>query len=265
MNENNVYLVRRSSGGGAVYQDQGNSIFTFITPKIFNNQTTININNQILINALSSIGIKNIETSGRNDLHYDQKKISGAAFQHSKLSSLHHGTLLLDVDMTALGRYLTPSKAKLQSKGVVSVESRVLNLKQVMPSISHDLVNQALIESFTTHYQQPTYNNIIDLDESIIQREPLAKQKMDELQDWDWRFGTEPRFTHRLETRMAWGTLDVNLVVDKSIITEVTIHTDALDVLLIESIRASLVSCVYSKGGVSGRLSEVGKGLQPQS
>jgi lipoate-protein ligase A len=138
MEDEKVNLVRRSSGGGAVYQDLGNSIFSFLTPK--HDSNTINENNFIITNALgnytlylyyniiillnlyllniilASFGI-NATPTGRNDIEVGGYKISGAAFRHSKGRSLHHGTLLLNVEMKALDRYLTPNKLKMQSKG----------------------------------------------------------------------------------------------------------------------------------------------------
>jgi lipoate---protein ligase len=252
MEQNNVYLVRRASGGGAVYQDKGNSIFSFISPKLDDTQRQILENNEIIIKALAMHGIKDAKASGRNDLILHDRKISGAAFKHTKDTSLHHGTLLLDVDMTALSRYLTPNKAKLQSKGVASVESRVMNLKEVAPEINHENISVSLIQSFLETYNQQA--EIIEFDDSIVGKEPLIRSKVEELQDWEWRYGSEPKFTHNLETRMPWATLDVNLVVNKSIIEDTIIYTDALDVKMIESIRNALKGCLYTSRDVQARL-----------
>lgn len=103
--------MRRQSGGGAVYQDLGNSCFTFLSSK---SDFDIDRNTQIITNALrNSFGIE-AEKSGRNDITVGGKKISGSAFRKTSDRSFHHGTLLVDVDLEALQRYLNPSKAKLQ-------------------------------------------------------------------------------------------------------------------------------------------------------
>jgi lipoate-protein ligase A len=102
------------------------------------------MNNEILLQALADLGVK-AEASGRNDLVVDGRKISGSAYK-LKLGksdgtgrrSLHHGTMLLHLELGALQKYLNPSKKKLESKGVDSVVSRVMNLKEIVPEIDHD-------------------------------------------------------------------------------------------------------------------------------
>jgi lipoate-protein ligase A len=120
----------------------------------FSKQDFKTLNNEVLINSLGTFGIK-AEASGRNDMEVDGKKISGSAYK-LKLGkqngegrrSLHHGTMLLNLDLNALSRYLNPNKRKLESKGVSSVISRVMNLTEVAPSIDHASFCHALEESF---------------------------------------------------------------------------------------------------------------------
>lgn len=254
MNDEKVNLVRRPSGGGAVYQDLGNSIFTFLSPKLETN--SIQNNNTILLNALKSFNIIG-EATGRNDLHVNNRKISGAAFRNTKDRSLHHGTLLLNVDMTALSRYLTPNKVKLQSKGVSSVEAHVLNLQTIAPTITHENIGKAITESFFKFHN--TTCDIIDIDESIVEKEIQVKKVVDQLENWDWRFGSkEPAFTNKLETtRLSWGTFDVNFIVNKGIIDNITIYCDALDVPLIESIQSNLKGKEYSHDSIKNTLNNL--------
>lgn len=256
MEEDKVYLVRRPSGGGAVYQDSGNSIFTFICDRgfnNFNNETFINRNNQIVIKALESIGIRGVEATGRNDLQLDNKKISGAAFKHTKETSLHHGTLLLNVDMGALSNYLTPSKAKLESKGVASVAARVMNLQEYLPDINHQQVCDALMKEFSINYLGQDHResvNIIDIDESIVDREPMIKATMNQLMDKEWRFGKDPKFTHKIENRFSWGSIDMHLDVKGSVIVECVVHSDALDVVFVDLLSKCLVGQNYHEDSV---------------
>jgi lipoate-protein ligase A len=132
MEADDVPLVRRKSGGGAVYQDLGNSIFSFMQRASFSYDYK-GENNQTLLHALELCGI-NAESTGRNDLTFEGKKISGSAFKldtfKGRTSSLHHGTLLIDIDLNGVTKYLNPNKAKLQSKGINSVASRVMNLSE---------------------------------------------------------------------------------------------------------------------------------------
>ena len=121
----------------------------------------------MLLNSLQSFGVTG-EASGRNDLTVDGKKVSGSAYKlklgrkdGSGKRSLHHGTMLLDIEMGALGKYLNPNKKKLESKGVTSVISRVMNLKEAVPSITHDSFNTALEEAFTKKWENVQVNRTV--------------------------------------------------------------------------------------------------------
>ena len=142
------HLVRRLSGGGAVYHDSGNLNFTFLT-----DARTYNLARQleVIIGALKSLGI-NAEKSGRNDILVDGRKVSGNAFYTSGGKKYHHGTLLIDVKTDEMAKYLTVSPLKLQAKGVSSVKSRVLNLKEVCPSLTVPVLQNALVRSFAEIY-----------------------------------------------------------------------------------------------------------------
>lgn len=155
MEKRNVKLARRPTGGGAVYQDRGNTCFTFISPTALADTAR---NNNIIINALKDKYNIVAEASGRNDMVSDSKKFSGAAFKKSANVNMHHGTLLINVDMSALGKLLNPSLAKLQSKGVSSVTARVTNLVDVNKAVSHEGLCDALISSF-----KHTYNGDCDV------------------------------------------------------------------------------------------------------
>lgn len=136
-------------------------MFSFINPIDTKTQDFKTMNNDILISSLRQFGVTNAAASGRNDLVIKRegdhdRKISGSAYKlklgNQKTGegrrSLHHGTMLLDLELNALGKYLNPSKAKLQSKGVDSVISRVMNLKEIAPDINHDNFCDALEQSF---------------------------------------------------------------------------------------------------------------------
>eukprot|EP00697_Spironema_sp_BW2_P004971 gnl/Spiro4/16719_TR8998_c0_g1_i1.p1 gnl/Spiro4/16719_TR8998_c0_g1~~gnl/Spiro4/16719_TR8998_c0_g1_i1.p1 ORF type:complete len:311 (-),score=47.17 gnl/Spiro4/16719_TR8998_c0_g1_i1:548-1480(-) len=142
-----VCLVRRHSGGGAVYQDLGNTNFSIFSPKQTFDKT---FNFAFITKALASLGIQ-AASQGRNDLVLpDNRKISGSAFKHSAAYSLHHGTLMVDVDVNALTRLLNPNKLKLESKGVASVASRVANMRSLVPSLTHGALVTALARAFSS-------------------------------------------------------------------------------------------------------------------
>ena len=141
-------LARRLSGGGAVYHDMGNLNFTFSL-----RQADYDLRRQqsVIVEACRSLGIP-AEISGRNDILTNGCKFSGNSFYSHAGCAFHNGTLLVNVDMANLGKYLTPSKTKLESKGVASVRSRVINLTELKPDLTIDGMARSMVKAFETVY-----------------------------------------------------------------------------------------------------------------
>lgn len=233
MEEDGVDLVRRHSGGGAVYQDFGNSIFTFLMPK--NKYDKIK-NFSIIQNSMKKHFNIDVDVSGRNDLTVNSRKISGSAFKESKDRAIHHGTILLDLDLNALQKYLNPHKLKLQSKGVDSVVSRVQNLKEVIPDISHDKLCDSLIQEFIQTFGDSGDENIpienVNLQD--MQLNPDWRKEYDILHNWDFRFAKTPQFTYNFETRFNWGLLDVHIDSKGGLVSDIKIFTDTLYPIIVD-------------------------------
>lgn len=192
------HLVRRLSGGGAVYHDSGNLNFTFLT-----DARTYNLARQleVITGALKSLGINAVK-SGRNDILVDGRKVSGNAFYTSGGKKYHHGTLLIDVKTDEMAKYLTVSPLKLQAKGVSSVKSRVLNLKEVCPSLTVPVLQKALVRSFAEIYgSEPQHLSEADFDAAEVARYE-AEFKSDA-----FRLGTRLPFTWQAEARFEWAAL----------------------------------------------------------
>ncbi|MBR2067835.1 MAG: lipoate--protein ligase family protein, partial [Solobacterium sp.] len=145
--KDHVHLVRRPTGGGAVYHDLGNMNFTFLAKDYY---FSIERNNTILLNALKKLDI-DAEISGRNDLLVQNKKFSGHAYLHKSSTSLHHGTLLIHSDLTKMPLYLNVDQRKMKTKAVSSVKSRVINLQEIKPITLSDM-KQSLRKSFEEEY-----------------------------------------------------------------------------------------------------------------
>ena len=214
------HLVRRLSGGGAVYHDSGNLNFTFLT-----DAATYNLDRQlaVIITALASLGIK-AEKSGRNDILVDGRKVSGNAFYTSGNKKYHHGTLLIDVKTDVMAKYLTVSPLKLQAKGVSSVKSRVLNLKEACPTLTVAALSQALITAFGQIYNSVPQ----ELGADFFDEAELAKYEA-EFRDDAFRLGKRLPFTWQTETRFDWGSFTLACRIDGGIVQQAEVYTDAMD------------------------------------
>jgi len=264
LQQDNVEVVRRKSGGGAVYQDKGNSLFSFISPYSDGDGTECKQrNNRILISALQTIGIP-AEASGRNDLTTGGRKISGSAFKLERDKGgkggilLHHGTMLLNVDFGALERYLNPNKAKLMSKGVTSVAARVVNLSSLDQTITNDRWWNALANAFQKEYG--TTASVTMVDHAKL-NDPRLNDIYQGLKDWDWRFGRTPAFSHHMETRFDWGIMDVNVEVANGVISECVVFSDSLYPPMVEAVQRALVGTQYDVGGVTQALARAAQGF----
>jgi len=230
-------LARRLSGGGAVYHDLGNLNFTFLVPR-----SVYDLHRQlsVILSAARSVGVE-AEFSGRNDILAEGRKFSGNAFYHGRNSSYHHGTLLIDVDMSVLGNYLNVPAQKMTSKGVTSVKSRVINLRELVPTLSIDAMKEALIRSFIAEYggEGESYN-LADYKGSDQFRTLYAKYS-----SWDWRLGNSPRFDVTYETRFPWGGVELGLTVKNGMVSHAKIYSDAMEADLIESMANSLVGSIF--------------------
>ena len=227
MEADNVCLARRQSGGGAVFHDLGNTNFTFISKKSdYNKQENLTI----IINALQKLGIK-AEASGRNDLvafntQGESRKISGSAFKEKANRAFHHGTLLINANLTRLVDYLSPNKKKLAAKGVKSVRSRVMNLTELDPNVNHTAVCAAIMEAFREAHHSKIHAENLDL--PLLKNIVSLNQYFETLKSWNWLYGQTLQFTHKLEERFDWGTIDCQFDVNNGVINDLRIYSDSL-------------------------------------
>lgn len=249
MEEDGVKLARRQSGGGAVYHDLGNTNFTFMSSKETYDKDD---NNQIIINALKKFNV-DAYASGRNDICVDledgPRKISGSAFKETKDRAFHHGTLLINADLTRLSHYLNPDKKKLVSKGVKSVRSRVANLVEFNDKINNDELCQQIINEFFKFYGNEC--EIEYLDYEYLKNVEALNKYYDTLKDWKWRFGETPKFTHTLEERFSWGGIEIHIDSHKGLIKDSRIFSDSLHPEMIELLNKNLVGKEYNAQGIN--------------
>ena len=217
------YLMRRGTGGGAVYHDLGNINFSFVADK-----KLYDVKKQLSViqDALLSYGLTT-EISGRNDLTCQGRKFSGNAFAKGKQNDLHHGTILIKTDGAMMQRYLIVDKAKLMKNGVKSVASRVINLSELVPELTSENIKQPLIASFEKVYGSKAQT--LDFDTFINNKEVQAITA--KISSRDFLFGRWEQFKTTKKARFPWGGVEISLEIDEAntIIKNVQIASDCLD------------------------------------
>lgn len=239
------HLARRLSGGGAVFHDKGNLNFTFITTTE-NNDLKRNL--QIIKKACEYADIK-AEISGRNDILADGRKFSGNAFYNSNGKTYHHGTVLVNADFEKMAKYLTPSKAKLEAKGVKSVRSRTINLTDLSPYLTVEKMKEYLILATEEILK-------IKAEPFIIQDKACVVTLAKKYSSPDWLYGTTLPFTARFKGDFEWGNIELLLDIKKGIIQELQAFTDSMDETLSEQLSKSLINCKFDLEIISKRLLE---------
>lgn len=236
LNRDGGHLARRLSGGGAVYHDMGNLNFTFLVSK---KNYDLPRQLQVIVEACRNLGL-DAQISGRNDVHIDGRKFSGNAFFDSKGQAYHHGTLLINVDMAKLGQYLMPSKAKLQSKGVDSVRSRVVNLKELCPELTIDRMKEEMLRAFQKVYgMESKALSTAELDRDYVNR--LRERNA----SWDWNYGKSLPATFVCEDRFPWGGIQLQLQVEKGRVVASEVYSDAMEWDIGSCLQQALTGCLF--------------------
>lgn len=248
MEEDGVQLVRRITGGGAVYHDCGNLNFSFIMGEgRYDVQKQLNL----ILNAVRAMGIP-CDFSGRNDLLASGRKFSGNAFCSRGHARQHHGTLLLNADLEKLQNYLNVDPRKLRSKGTKSVRSRVCNLSEFDPQISCARMLDHLKAAYREIYGEYVELSTGDLDEAGI-APYVQKQRSRE-----WRLGKTPRFDIEIENRFAWGNVQLLLNLCHGVIESLDVYTDAIDVDIADAIKDRLRGVAFGSAPVAAALRKMG-------
>ncbi|HET7616012.1 MAG TPA: lipoate--protein ligase [Bacillales bacterium] len=252
--ENAVNVVRRLSGGGAVYNDEGDLSFSFITKDDGNSFHNYEKFTEPVIRALNQLGV-NAKLSGRNDIEVDGKKVSGNAQFSTKGRIFSHGTLLFDVNLDHVQEALTPNPEKIESKGVKSVRSRVTNIREHLDKDMdiHEFRRTLLKFIFEVDdvKEVPEYK-LTDEDWHEIHEIIATRYK-----NWDWNFSKSPKFNVKHTERFPAGTIDVRLHVNKGVIEDATLFGDFFGVGDVKDIETRLTGTRYEAAELEKALSDL--------
>lgn len=241
--QNEIKVVRRTTGGGAVYHDLGNLNYSFITDVGDAESLSIQAFTKPIISALAKMGIT-AEATGRNDITIGEKKVSGNAQRMHRDRILHHGTLLFDSDSQKVAGALRADPEKFRSKSAKSVRSRVGNIKDFLAEdMQLDDFWKKLIEELTAGSM--IRGSLAESELAEIER--LADEKY---RRWEWNFGSSPKYDRVNKQRFAGGSLEVKASVADGCITDIAFFGDFMARKAADDIAKALIGCRFEREAV---------------
>lgn len=235
VNDLGVKIVRRNTGGGAVYHDLGNLNFSYIDHWDGKSDLEFEKFLQPVIKTLDKLGV-HAEKKGRNDLLIDDRKISGNAQTVCNHRILHHGTLLLNSNLEMMVEVLNVPKEKIETKGIKSVRSRVANIQEY-------LKKEILVSEFKTLLLETFFESaeIEEVKISSEQNDEIVKLQKEKYETWGWNFGRSPQGNFFNEERFPGGKIAVEMVIKNGLIVTCKIWGDFLTLLDISEIENAMI------------------------
>ncbi|UFU00512.1 lipoate--protein ligase [Radiobacillus kanasensis] len=254
VDDNGIHVVRRLSGGGAVYHDLGNLNFSFITKDDGDSFHNFAKFTEPVVEALNKLGVP-AELQGRNDLVANGRKISGNAQFSTRGRMFSHGTLMYDSEIEHVVSALNVRKEKIESKGIKSIRSRVANISEFMEEkVSMDEFKNIILRSIfdvESVEDVPTYE-LTDEDWDNIKK--LSEERY---QKWDWNYGKSPASNIQQSHKFPAGLVDIRLDVKKGIIENAKIYGDFFGVGEVKDIEERLIGIRYERKQIEEALTDV--------
>ena len=245
-----IQVARRLSGGGTIYADLGGWMFTFIQPddtqEIDFQQYT-----RPIVDALRALGVP-AGFNGRNDLMIEGRKFSGNSQYKMAGSTVHHGTLMFDVDIDEMVAATSVADEKIISKSIRSVRERVTNISEHLKApMDAEAFKQHLVR-FIVGDNGTRY----ELDEA--DRAEISRFAREKLATWEWRFGMNPKFSIERAGRFAGGRIEFKLDVKKGLIADAAMNGDFFAGEKADELTGALIGCRYDRQAVREQLIDRG-------
>ena len=248
--ERGIRVVRRLSGGGAVYHDMGNLNFTFITDAGGSGTLDMKLFCEPVVRTLAALGVK-AEVNGRNDITIDGKKFSGNSQYLRQGRVMHHGTIMFDSDLSVVGEALRVDPTKIQTKGIRSVRSRVTNVAEHLPErVTLPEFRRILLENILRENPGEEYPLTPD-DLAAVE-----KLRAERYATWEWNYGRSPKFNVRCKRYWDGGCLEANVSIANGVITDVRFFGDFLSVCGLEELVERLKGVAFRPEDVGAVLND---------
>jgi lipoate-protein ligase A len=252
-----IYMVRRLSGGGAVYHDLGNLCFSLITRAGKEDSLNFKKFTAPVTRALQEMGIP-AELSGRNDILVDGRKISGNAIYSTKQGIVCHGTLLLNTDLSVLSESLNVKPGKIESKGIKSVRSRVANISEFLDEpMETEIFRLRLLRGIFAGYGDSTIDEIPQYQLTSSDWEAIKILSNERYMTWDWNYGKSPAFNVQKTQRFAIGEIDARIQVQGGVIQSIKFYGDFLGQEDVSILERHLSGVRYDHDSLEAALHEV--------
>ncbi|GAB4073929.1 lipoate--protein ligase LplJ [Barrientosiimonas marina] len=254
VDDKGIKVVRRLSGGGAVYHDEQNLNFSFITKDDGESFQDFEKFTQPIIEALNELGVP-AEMKGRNDLAVEGRKISGNAMFSTKGRMFSHGTLMLDSEIENVVSALNVNKEKIESKGIKSIRSHVANISEYLDEkLSIDTFKDMILKHI---FAVDDVQDVPRYDLTEADWEAIHKISEERYQKWEWNYGRSPHFNVQASHKFAAGLVDVRLDVRNGMIENCTIYGDFFGLGDVSELENALTGIPHKRQTIEDALSDI--------